>query len=104
MTFQPVNPKPFLNDLMGNPVIVRLKWGMEYKGVLAAYDEYMNFKLEKTEEYVNGVSTGELGEVLVRCNNVMYIRGASDPSEPAAAPAEDAAAAPESNEIEMGEA
>ncbi len=28
----PVNPKPFLNDLTGNPIIVKLKWGMEYKG------------------------------------------------------------------------
>ena len=29
----PVNPKPFLNDLTGKPVIVKLKWGMEYKGL-----------------------------------------------------------------------
>ena len=28
----PVNPKPFLNDLTGKMVIVRLKWGQEYKG------------------------------------------------------------------------
>ena len=28
----PVNPKPFLNDLTGKPVIAKLKWGMEYKG------------------------------------------------------------------------
>jgi small nuclear ribonucleoprotein (snRNP)-like protein len=30
----PVNPKPFLNELTGKPVIVKLKWGMEYKGSL----------------------------------------------------------------------
>ena len=30
----PVNPKPFLNDLTGKPIIVKLKWGMEYKGAL----------------------------------------------------------------------
>ena len=30
----PVNPKPFLNDLTEKPVIVKLKWGMEYKGAL----------------------------------------------------------------------
>jgi hypothetical protein len=29
---QPVNPKPFLTELTGQPVIVKLKWGMEYKG------------------------------------------------------------------------
>lgn len=28
----PVNPKPFLNNLTGKPVIVKLKWGMEYQG------------------------------------------------------------------------
>ena len=30
----PVNPKPFLNELTGKMVIVKLKWGMEYKGNL----------------------------------------------------------------------
>ena len=29
----PVNPKPFLNDLTGKLVIVRLKWGQEYRGM-----------------------------------------------------------------------
>ena len=28
----PVNPKPFLNELTGKSVMVKLKWGMEYKG------------------------------------------------------------------------
>ena len=27
----PHNPKPFLNGLTGKPVLVKLKWGMEYK-------------------------------------------------------------------------
>lgn len=27
-----MNPKPFLNELTGKPVMVKLKWGMEYKG------------------------------------------------------------------------
>lgn len=26
------NPKPFLTDLVGKLVVVKLKWGMEYKG------------------------------------------------------------------------
>jgi hypothetical protein len=33
---QPVNPKPFLAELTGQEVVVKLKWGMEYKGKLAA--------------------------------------------------------------------
>ena len=28
----PVNPKPFLNGLTGKSVMVKLKWGHEYKG------------------------------------------------------------------------
>lgn len=39
------NPKPFLAGLTGNPVIVKLKWGMEYKGVLMASDAYMNLQV-----------------------------------------------------------
>lgn len=37
-----LNPKPFLNQLTGKPVIVKLKWGMEYKGYLVSTDGYMN--------------------------------------------------------------
>ena len=40
-----INPKPFLNGLTGKPVMVRLKWGMEYKGYLVAVDTYMNLQV-----------------------------------------------------------
>lgn len=71
----PVNPKPFLNELTGSPVMVKLKWGMEYKGYLVSVDNYMNLQLANTEEYVDGNYAGNLGEVLIRCNNVLYLRG-----------------------------
>ncbi|XP_021310971.1 uncharacterized protein LOC110433363 [Sorghum bicolor] len=29
----PVNPKPFKNNLSGKPVVVKLMWGMDYKGI-----------------------------------------------------------------------
>jgi len=47
---------------------------MEYKGYLTSVDSYMNLQLANTEEYIDGASTGVLGEVLIRCNNVLYIR------------------------------
>ncbi|BGP16578.1 hypothetical protein JCM10213v2_004580 [Rhodosporidiobolus nylandii] len=78
MSVQPVNPKPFLADLTGKPVMVRLKWGMEYKGYLVSTDNYMNLQLANTEEYQEGQSVGSLGEVFIRCNNVLHIRGAED--------------------------
>ncbi|QRV76420.1 small nuclear ribonucleoprotein F [Ceratobasidium sp. AG-Ba] len=65
-TVTPVNPKPFLQELTGKPVFVRLKWGLEYKGYLLA----------NTEEFEDGKSNGALGEVFIRCNNVLYIREA----------------------------
>ena len=71
-----VNPKPFLADLTGKTVRVKLKWGMEYQGTLISSDAYMNLQLERTEEYINGNFAGMLGEVLIRCNNVMYIKAA----------------------------
>lgn len=71
----PVNPKPFLNELTGKIIIVKLKWGMEYKGYLVSTDAYMNLQLANTEEFIDGQFTGNLGEVLIRCNNVLYMRG-----------------------------
>jgi len=41
----PLNPKPFLNALTGKPVMVKLKWGMEYKGYLVSVDGYMNLQV-----------------------------------------------------------
>lgn len=72
-----VNPIPFLHECTGKTVSVKLKWGQEYKGRLVSVDSYMNFLLDDTQEYVDGQLTGGLGEVMIRCNNVLYIREAS---------------------------
>ena len=85
-----VNPKPFLADLTGKIVRVRLKWGMEYQGKLASSDAYMNLQLLNTEEFIDGELAGFLGEVLVRCNNVLYIK-ASENQEDAGDGGEDTA-------------
>ena len=80
-----MNPKPFLTELTGNPVIVKLKWGMEYKGnlllrsvpvisltsvlcsgALVSVDSYMNLQLVNTEEFIDSKFQGNLGEVLIR--------------------------------------
>ncbi|CDU18007.1 hypothetical protein YYC_04529 [Plasmodium yoelii 17X] len=70
----PLNPKPFLNSLVGNRVIIKLKWGMEYKGNLKSFDAYMNIRLTSAEEWIRGEYKGTLGEIFLRCNNVLYIR------------------------------
>lgn len=45
-------------------------------------DSYMNFQLANSEEYIDGALAGSLGEILIRCNNVLYVRAA--PQEAAA--------------------
>lgn len=35
-------------------------------------------QLASTEEFVDGKLTGELGEVFIRCNNVLYMRAAPE--------------------------
>lgn len=54
----PINPKPFLNSLTGKAVLVKLKWGHEYKGYLVSVDGYMNLQLANTEEHIGGNCTG----------------------------------------------
>lgn len=127
MQFQPLNPKPFLAERTGKQVIVKLKWGMEYRGrfdmdrvglasdasahlfkardgfwmltidpirsssmseryrchrtgtgYLVSVDAYMNLQLANCEEWIDGKLAGNLGEVLIRCNNVLHIREAPE--------------------------
>ncbi|KAL9634037.1 MAG: hypothetical protein Q9164_004330 [Protoblastenia rupestris] len=74
MNSAPINPRPMLQSLVNEAVIIRLKWGQtEYHGRLVSVDSYMNIQLSNTEEYIDGKSTGTLGQVLIRCNNVLWI-------------------------------
>lgn len=35
-------------------------------------------QLANAEEFIDDQSTGELGEILIRCNNVLWIRGLNE--------------------------
>ena len=69
-----MNPIPFLYELIGKSIIVRLKWGIEYKGVLVSFDKYMNLQLREDEEIINNEIKGSLGEIIIRCNNVLFVK------------------------------
>lgn len=70
-----VNPKPFIQGLVGKPVLVKLKFNnTSYKGVLASSDNYFNVSLTDPEEIVDGQSTKLGNDLFIRCNNVLYIR------------------------------
>ncbi|ONH69128.1 Small nuclear ribonucleoprotein F [Cyberlindnera fabianii] len=75
MSLNVVNPKPFIKELVGKPVIVKLKFNnTSYKGVLASSDNYFNVSLTDPEEIVDGQSTKLGNDLFIRCNNVLYIR------------------------------
>ena len=67
------NPNDFLKQIIGRLVVVKLNSGVDYRGVLACLDGYMNIALEQTEEYVNGQLKNKYGDAFIRGNNVLYI-------------------------------
>lgn len=49
---------------------------------ILTHDLFSNrYQLANTEEFIDGNCTGNLGEVLIRCNNVLYVRGVDDEEE-----------------------
>jgi U6 snRNA-associated Sm-like protein LSm6 len=78
-------PADFLRSIRGNPVVVRLNSGADYRGVLACLDGYMNVALEQTEEYVGGQLIKAYGDCFLRGNNVLYIAAADEQGRVAAA-------------------
>mmetsp|Transcript_34357 Transcript_34357/g.61314 ORF Transcript_34357/g.61314 Transcript_34357/m.61314 type:complete len:88 (+) Transcript_34357:102-365(+) len=66
-------PADFLQSIKGKPVVVKLNSGVDYRGILACLDGYMNIAMEQTEEYVNGQLKNKYGDAFIRGNNVLYI-------------------------------
>lgn len=55
-------------------VTVRLKNEVEYKGKMSNVDSYMNLIMTDAEEIHDGKVIGKYGRVIVRGNNVLFIR------------------------------
>ncbi len=50
-------------------------------GFLVSVDQYMNVQLDKAVEYIDEQNKGPLGEILIRCNNILYISGIEEAGE-----------------------
>lgn len=79
--FNPINPKPFLRGLIDKRVVVTLKFNKtKYKGILVSTDNYFNLQLKNAEEFINDESKGVIGDIFIRCNNVLWIGESLDGS------------------------
>jgi len=55
-------------------VIVRLKNDVEYKGKIDNVDSYMNLIMSNAEELNNGKTVEKYGRIILRGNNVLFIK------------------------------
>lgn len=71
---QPKRPLTILQKGINKKVTVRLKSEVEYKGKMNNVDSYMNLIMTDAEEISNGKVIANYGRVIVRGNNVLFIR------------------------------
>ena len=55
-------------------VIVTLKSGVEYRGKMENVDSYMNLIMSDAEELKDGKTVEKYGRVILRGNNVLFIK------------------------------
>ena len=67
-------PLNVLQKATNKQVSVRLKSELEYKGKMSNVDPYMNVILVDAQEFENGQKKANYGKVVIRGNNVLYIK------------------------------
>ncbi|MBS3772679.1 MAG: small nuclear ribonucleoprotein [Candidatus Thermoplasmatota archaeon] len=69
-----MKPLEMVHGSIGNRVIVELRGGREYRGVLDGYDHpHLNLVLTNAEELTHGEKQRDLEKVIVRGDNIVYI-------------------------------
>jgi small nuclear ribonucleoprotein len=71
-------PLNSLQKAINKQVSVRLKMELEYRGKMASVDQYMNVILVDATEYSGGNPSANYGKVVIRGNNVLFIKISSD--------------------------
>jgi len=66
-------PLDILNKALKTSVIVRIKGGREFRGILNGYDVHMNLVLQNAEEIEGGEVTKKLGSVVIRGDTVVFV-------------------------------
>ena len=67
-------PLTTLQKNTNKSVIVRLKNDVEYKGKIVNVDSYMNLIMSDAEELNDGKTVEKYGRIILRGNNVLFIK------------------------------
>ena len=68
------NPLNILQQSQGSIILLRLKDGTEYRGLLKEIDPYMNIILESATELLDGTPVAKYNEIFIRGNNLLFIK------------------------------
>jgi len=68
------NPISILQAAQNSQILLRLKDGTEYKGLLKEIDAYMNMILENATEIMEGSPVAKYNEIFIRGNNLLFIK------------------------------
>jgi small nuclear ribonucleoprotein len=68
------NPLSILQAAQGSTILLRLKDGTEYKGLLTEIDAYMNMILHDATELLEGTPVAKYNEIFIRGNNLLFIK------------------------------
>jgi small nuclear ribonucleoprotein len=71
---QAKKPLNALQKAVNKEVSIRLKMELEYRGKMTNVDPYMNVILVEATEYNGGSPTATFGKVVIRGNNVLFIK------------------------------
>ena len=70
----PKRPLSVLQKAISKKATIRLKTDVEYRGRVSNVDAFMNVILEDAEEFENGRLSANYGRVIVRGDNVLYVK------------------------------
>jgi len=68
------NPLNILQAAQNSQILLRLKDGTEYRGLLKEIDAYMNMILLNCTELMDGNPVAKYSEIFIRGNNLLFIK------------------------------